>query len=43
MMGAFFAMFTSDVMQIAKMVNFMSALASRIHHLVFILDYYGHC
>ena len=28
MMGAFFAMFTSDVMQIAKMVNFMSALAS---------------
>lgn len=28
MLGAFFAMFTSDVMQIAKMVNFMSALAS---------------
>ena len=28
MMGAFFAMFTSDVLQIAKMVNFMSALAS---------------
>jgi hypothetical protein len=28
MMGAFFAMFTSDVSQIAMMVNFMSALAS---------------
>ena len=28
MLGAFFAMFTSDVTQIAKMVNFMSALAS---------------
>ena len=28
MMGAFFAMFTTDVLQIAKMVNFMSALAS---------------
>ncbi len=28
MLGAFFAMFTTDVMQIAKMVNFMSALAS---------------
>ena len=28
MLGAFFAMFTSDVSQIAKMVNFMSALAS---------------
>ena len=28
MLGAFFAMFTSDVGQIAKMVNFMSALAS---------------
>ena len=28
MMGAFFAMFTSDVTEIAKMVNFMSALAS---------------
>ena len=28
MMGAFFGMFTSDVLQIAKMVNFMSALAS---------------
>ena len=28
MMGAFFAMFTSDSSQIAMMVNFMSALAS---------------
>ena len=28
MLGAFFAMFTTDVSQIAKMVNFMSALAS---------------
>lgn len=28
MLGAFFAMFSSDVTQIAKMVNFMSALAS---------------
>jgi len=28
MMGAFFAMFTNDVSQIAMMVNFMSALAS---------------
>ena len=28
MLGAFFAMFTSDVSQIAKMVNFMSGLAS---------------
>ncbi len=28
MLGAFFAMFTSDISQIAKMVNFMSALAS---------------
>ena len=28
MLGAFFAMFTTDVMQVAKMVNFMSALAS---------------
>ena len=28
MLGAFFAMFTNDVTQIAKMVNFMSALAS---------------
>ncbi|NLP57754.1 DUF2723 domain-containing protein [Lutibacter sp. B1] len=28
MLGAFFAMFTSDVTEIAKMVNFMSALAS---------------
>ncbi|WP_299671187.1 DUF2723 domain-containing protein [uncultured Polaribacter sp.] len=28
MLGAFFAMFTSDVSEIAKMVNFMSALAS---------------
>jgi len=28
MLGAFFAMFTSDVSKIAKMVNFMSALAS---------------
>jgi len=28
MLGAFFAMFTSDGTQIAKMVNFMSALAS---------------
>ncbi|GAB1307894.1 DUF2723 domain-containing protein [Urechidicola sp. KH5] len=28
MLGAFFAMFTSDVEQIAAMVNFMSALAS---------------
>ncbi|WP_218597729.1 DUF2723 domain-containing protein [Polaribacter sp. NJDZ03] len=28
MLGAFFAMFTSDVTHIAKMVNFMSALAS---------------
>ncbi len=28
MLGAFFAMFTSDVTQIAYMVNFMSALAS---------------
>ncbi len=28
MLGAFFAMFTNDVSQIAKMVNFMSALAS---------------
>ena len=28
MLGAFFAMFTSNVSQIAKMVNFMSALAS---------------
>ncbi|HIE45996.1 MAG TPA: DUF2723 domain-containing protein, partial [Flavobacteriaceae bacterium] len=28
MLGAFFAMFTTDVTQIAKMVNFMSALAS---------------
>ena len=28
MLGAFFAMFTTDVMEIAKMVNFMSALAS---------------
>jgi len=28
MMGAFFAMFTSDVAEIGKMVNFMSALAS---------------
>ena len=28
MLGAFFAMFTSDVTQIAKMVNFMSGLAS---------------
>ncbi len=28
MLGAFFAMFTSNVDQIAKMVNFMSALAS---------------
>ena len=28
MLGAFFAMFTPDVTQIAKMVNFMSALAS---------------
>ena len=26
MLGAFFAMFTSDVTEIAKMVNFMSAL-----------------
>ena len=28
MLGAFFAMFTTDVAEIAKMVNFMSALAS---------------
>lgn len=28
MLGAFFAMFTSDIAEIAKMVNFMSALAS---------------
>jgi len=28
MLGAFFAMFTTDVSQVAKMVNFMSALAS---------------
>ena len=28
MLGAFFAMFTTDVTQIAKMVNFMSGLAS---------------
>ena len=28
MLGAFFAMFTSEVSEIAKMVNFMSALAS---------------
>ena len=28
MLGAFFAMFTSDSSEIAKMVNFMSALAS---------------
>ena len=28
MLGAFFAMFTNDASQIAKMVNFMSALAS---------------
>jgi len=28
MLGAFFAMFTNDVTEIAKMVNFMSALAS---------------
>ena len=28
MLGAFFAMFTTDVTEIAKMVNFMSALAS---------------
>lgn len=28
MLGAFFAMFASDVTQVAKMVNFMSALAS---------------
>ncbi|WP_397445338.1 DUF2723 domain-containing protein [Polaribacter sp. R77954] len=28
MLGAFFAMFTSDTAEIAKMVNFMSALAS---------------
>ncbi|TVZ56119.1 uncharacterized protein DUF2723 [Lutibacter sp. Hel_I_33_5] len=28
MLGAFFAMFTNDVTQIAKMVNFMSGLAS---------------
>ena len=28
MLGAFFAMFTADVAEIAKMVNFMSALAS---------------
>lgn len=28
MLGAFFAMFTNDVAEIAKMVNFMSALAS---------------
>ena len=28
MLGAFFAMFTSEVAEIAKMVNFMSALAS---------------
>ena len=28
MLGAFFAMFTSDASEIAKMVNFMSALAS---------------
>jgi hypothetical protein len=28
MLGAFFAMFTGDVTEIAKMVNFMSALAS---------------
>ncbi|WP_435414322.1 DUF2723 domain-containing protein [Polaribacter aestuariivivens] len=28
MLGAFFAMFTSDVSEIAKMVNFMSALVS---------------
>jgi len=28
MLGAFFAMFTNEVTQIAKMVNFMSALAS---------------
>ncbi|QTD36757.1 DUF2723 domain-containing protein [Polaribacter batillariae] len=28
MLGAFFAMFTSDVSEIAKMVNFMSAIAS---------------
>jgi len=28
MLGAFFAMFTNDITEIAKMVNFMSALAS---------------
>ncbi len=28
MLGAFFAMFTTDITEIAKMVNFMSALAS---------------
>ena len=28
MLGAFFAMFTTDVTEIARMVNFMSALAS---------------
>ena len=28
MLGAFFAMFTSELTEIAKMVNFMSALAS---------------
>ena len=28
MLGAFFAMFTTDMSQVAKMVNFMSALAS---------------
>ena len=28
MLGAFFAMFTNEVTEIAKMVNFMSALAS---------------
>ncbi|RXP44453.1 DUF2723 domain-containing protein [Lutibacter sp. HS1-25] len=28
MLGAFFAMFTTDALEIAKMVNFMSALAS---------------
>ena len=40
MMGAFFAMFTNDVSQIAMMVNFMSALASAFTILVSFLDHY---
>ncbi|WCC44726.1 DUF2723 domain-containing protein [Tenacibaculum finnmarkense] len=40
MLGAFFAMFSNDPSQWAKMVNFMSGLADCFYYFIYVLDHY---